>query len=149
MKNTLRLGAYAVAGGFVMLIAGCVIGPHGEIIPLIGPIQPVVYNTGLPPPAFEVQVAPPPPQYEVVPQPMYGQTWMPGYWNRAGGNWAWMPGRQIAVRAGYAYNPGTWIVRPSGGYGYVPGFYRPANRPPPRMTYKVYRPAARVQVYRP
>jgi len=149
MKNTLRFGAYAVAGGIGLLAAGCVIGPHGELMPLIGPSV-VVYDNGIPPPAMTVQVAPPPPQYEAPPPLMVGQVWAPGYWGRNGASWSWVGGRHIAARPGYAYNPGTWVVRSPGAYAYVPGFYRPANRPPPRMPYKVYRAGGvRVQAYTP
>ena len=87
--------------------------------------------------------------HEVVPQPVYGQAWAPGYWARAGQSWSWVGGRHIAARTGYAYYPGQWVVRTPGRYAYVPGFYRPSNRPPPRMPYRPYTGGARVQVYRP
>ena len=145
MTKTSRFGAYAVMGGMAILATGCLLTPNGTIVPLVAP---VVLTSGLPPPAIEVQVAPPAPQYEAVPAPVYGQTWAPGYWNRYGDSWSWVGGRYIVARPGYAYYPGNWVVRAPGTYAYVPGFYRPANRPPPRMPYKIYTGGANVQVYR-
>ena len=58
----------------------------------------------------EVEIAPPPPQYEVVPPPRAGYVWAPGYWR-----WddehhrhAWVGGEYIHERHGEHWVPHRW-----------------------------------------
>jgi hypothetical protein len=59
--------------------------------------------------SFGVEVAPPPPQVEVVPAPRPGYIWAPGYWNWEGGRHVWVDGRWVGERRGYAYVPDHWV----------------------------------------
>jgi hypothetical protein len=53
--------------------------------------------------------APPPVQYEVVPQSRSGQTWTPGYWNYENNQHVWAPGRYVDSREGHHYVPDRWV----------------------------------------
>jgi hypothetical protein len=53
--------------------------------------------------------APPPTQYEVVPQARPGQTWAPGYWNYQNNQHVWAPGRFVDSREGHHYVPDRWV----------------------------------------
>jgi hypothetical protein len=99
-----------------------------------------VPEVGVAYPAPTVEVAAPPPAvvYEPVPVPRPGYFWVAGRWNWTGGRYAWLPGRWLANRPGYAWTPGRWVVRGPGRYSYVPGWWRAANRPPPRQVYRPY-----------
>lgn len=58
-----------------------------------------------------VNVAPPPPRYEVVPRPRPGYNWAPGSWEWRHGRHEWRGGSWIAVRPGYVYNQPQWRER--------------------------------------
>ena len=58
---------------------------------------------------FGVEVAPPPPQVEVVPAPRPGYVWAPGYWEWRDGHHVWVNGYWIAARPGYAWVPDRWV----------------------------------------
>jgi hypothetical protein len=58
---------------------------------------------------FGVEVAPPPPQVEVMPPPRPGFIWAPGYWNWEGGRHVWVGGNWVGERRGYAYVPDRWV----------------------------------------
>lgn len=55
-----------------------------------------------------VDIAPPPPQYEIMPPPRSGFVWAPGHWNWNGGQYVWSPGRWEQVRAGYRFVAPQW-----------------------------------------
>src|SRR5207237_4225884 len=92
-------------------------------VALVSACAPSAYEYGeYPAGVVEVDVAPPPPQYEVVPvAPGPGYIWVRGHWNRGGGAWAWAPGRYEAVRAGHRWESGRWVRGPRGRYAYVRG----------------------------
>ena len=56
-------------------------------------------------------VAPPAPQYEVVPTLPPGQVWAPGYWGWSGERHVWVRGRAIVQREGYRWEPDRWDQR--------------------------------------
>jgi YXWGXW repeat-containing protein len=61
------------------------------------------------PPAYETEVAPPPPQYEeVAVRP--GSIWVHGHWVWNGA-WQWRPGFYETERPGYVYREGGWERR--------------------------------------
>ena len=70
---------------------------------------------------LNISLAPPAPQYEVVPVVAPGYAWAPGYWTWHGDRYIWIRGRPILHRAGYRWEPDRWENR--GGY-----YYRHAGR---------------------
>lgn len=85
-------------------LSGCVVAPVG---PYYG--EPVV------------AVAPPPPQYEVVPVAPYpGWLWIGGYWNWQLNRHVWIGGHWEAPRPGWRYVPHRWDPVP-GGWRQAPG----------------------------
>jgi hypothetical protein len=60
---------------------------------------------------FNINVAPPPPQQEVVPAVAPGYVWAPGYWGWSGDRHVWIRGRPIAQREGYLWQPDRWEQR--------------------------------------
>lgn len=66
---------------------------------------------------FNVNIAPPAPQYEAVPSMPVGQTWTPGYWGWTGERHVWVRGRPIMQRKGYRWEPDRWEQR--GGHYYL------------------------------
>jgi hypothetical protein len=71
-----------------------------------------------------VQLAPPPPRYEVIPGPRPDQIWVPGRWHWTGREYAWRAGFWQGARPDYAYLPGEW-VRVDGGWRWREGGWRP------------------------
>lgn len=59
----------------------------------------------------DINVAPPPPQVEVVPGPRAGYVWAPGYWDYQGRGHVWVPGRWVGERRGYHWVPDRWDQR--------------------------------------
>lgn len=57
----------------------------------------------------DVNLAPPPPRYEVVPAPRAGYVWAPGYWDYVGNHHVWRKGHWVAERHGYRYAPHHWV----------------------------------------
>lgn len=57
---------------------------------------------------FNINVAPPAPQQEVVPALSPGQVWAPGYWGWNGDRYVWLRGRTIAQRDGFRWVPDRW-----------------------------------------
>ena len=51
----------------------------------------------------EVQSPPPALQVEVVPAPMTGKVWVPGYYDYKDGQYVWTSGRFEPTRQGYVY----------------------------------------------
>lgn len=47
--------------------------------------------------------APPPVRYEIVPAPIRGYVWVPGYWDWRGRHQIWVSGSWVREHPGYAY----------------------------------------------
>jgi hypothetical protein len=58
-----------------------------------------------------VDVAPPAPRYEVVPEPRRGWSWVPGHWNWNGHRYVWAPGVWVRARPGWHYAEPSWVER--------------------------------------
>jgi hypothetical protein len=58
-----------------------------------------------------IDVAPPAPRQEAMPQARRGYTWVPGYWNWAGHRHVWVPGTWVRERRGYVYAEPRWVER--------------------------------------
>jgi len=65
---------------------------------------------------FQIYVAPPAPQYEIVPMIAPGHVWAPGYWGWTGERHVWVRGRTIVQREGYRWEPDRWDQRDRGYY---------------------------------
>jgi hypothetical protein len=65
---------------------------------------------------INIGVAPPAPQYEVVPSIAPGYIWAPGYWAWNGDRHIWIRGRPIVQREGYRWEPDRWEQRGNGYY---------------------------------
>lgn len=65
---------------------------------------------------FNISLAPPAPQYEVVPTIQPGYVWAPGYWGWSGERHVWVRGRTIVQREGYRWEPDRWEQRDRGYY---------------------------------
>ena len=71
---------------------------------------------------IDINVAPPPPRYEVVPAPRVGFVWAPGYWawdNRHHRH-IWRAGHFVRERRGQHWVPDRWAEH-GGRYRYEPG----------------------------
>ncbi len=70
-----------------------------------------------------VNVAPPPPQAEVIGvAPVAGYIWIGGFWDWVGGRHVWMRGHWDAPRPGYRWAPHQWEQTP-GGWRKHPGHW--------------------------
>jgi hypothetical protein len=58
-----------------------------------------------------VQVAPPPPRNETMPQARRGYVWQPGHWQWNGRRHVWAQGTWLRERRGYAYSEPRWVER--------------------------------------
>lgn len=59
----------------------------------------------------EADVAPPPPQVEVIPAvPYAGAVWVGGYWGWNAGRHVWIAGHYVHGRPGYVWEPHRWVV---------------------------------------
>ena len=61
--------------------------------------------------SFNINLAPPAPQYEIVPAIAPGYIWAPGYWGWSGEHHVWVRGRTIVQREGYSWSPDRWEQR--------------------------------------
>ena len=61
--------------------------------------------------SVNINLAPPAPQYEVVPVLSPGYVWAPGYWGWNGDRHIWIRGRSIAQRDGFRWQPDRWDQR--------------------------------------
>ena len=61
--------------------------------------------------SFNINIAPPAPQYEVMPVVSHGNVWAPGYWGWTGERYTWVRGRTIVQREGYRWAPDRWDQR--------------------------------------
>ena len=66
--------------------------------------------------SVHIGLAPPAPQYEVVPSVQPGYVWAPGYWAWSGERHVWVRGRPIVQREGYRWEPDRWDQRDRGYY---------------------------------
>lgn len=55
-----------------------------------------------------IDISPPPVQYEAVPQVRQGYVWAPGYWAYQNREYVWVRGRQIAARPGQRWVADHW-----------------------------------------
>jgi len=82
--------------------------------------------------SFNISIAPPAPQYEVVPIIEPGYVWAPGYWGWTGERHVWVRGRSIRQREGFVWAPDRWdqhdrnFVRTAGHWEQDRGF-KPAK----------------------
>ena len=85
------------------------------------------YDPGVPPDQLvEVDVAPPPPQAEVIPvAPSASHVWLPGYWNWNPGmrRHVWVAGHYAMRQHGAVWQNAQW-VRFGPRWRYVPGHWR-------------------------
>ncbi len=58
---------------------------------------------------IEVQSAPPAPLVEVVPAPVEGKVWIPGYYNYRSSEYVWVQGHFESVRKGYVYTAPRYV----------------------------------------
>jgi opacity protein-like surface antigen len=63
---------------------------------------------------FVVNIAPPAPQYEVVPAPRAGYVWDAGHYEWRNNQHVWVGGQWIAARNGYDYQARRWVQRGNG-----------------------------------
>jgi len=97
ITSTKPLALLAVSA-VLLALSGCVVAPSPA------PYYEPAYGS-----AVSVQVAPPPPRYEVVGvAPAPGYVWIAGYWNWGGVRYEWVPGRWSAPRPGYVWQPHRW-----------------------------------------
>jgi hypothetical protein len=68
-----------------------------------------------------VSVAPPAPQYEVVPAPRAGYVWDAGHWEWRGNQHVWIPGQWVQARSGYEFQERRWVQRGNGEWVLVGG----------------------------
>lgn len=90
---------------------------------------------------FNVNIAPPAPQYEIVPNVAPGYVWAPGYWGWTGDRHVWIRGRSIVQRTGYNWAPDRWehgdkgYYRTAGHWEHDNG-YRPAKMKKEKKEWK-------------
>jgi len=70
--------------------------------------------------SFNLVVAPPAPQFEVVPAQPPGYVWAPGYWAWNLDRHIWVRGRPMLLRTGYRWEPDRWEQH-NGNYVRQPG----------------------------
>jgi hypothetical protein len=68
-----------------------------------------------------VSVAPPAPQYEVVPAPRAGFVWDAGHWEYRGNQYVWTPGHWVQARGGHDWQERRWVQRGNGQWVLVGG----------------------------
>jgi hypothetical protein len=82
--------------------------------------------------SFNINIAPPAPQYEVVPNIAPGYVWAPGYWGWTGERHVWVRGRSIMHREGYRWAPDRWDQRSN-------SYYRTAGHWEQDKSYKAFK----------
>lgn len=88
MKSMMTLLALGAA---CPLFSGCVVREPAEIdYPVVDEPEDVAVVTAAPPPA----------EIEVVPAPVVGQVWVPGYWWWGPQGYVWVHGRYAVGRPG-------------------------------------------------
>lgn len=71
---------------------------------------------------LEVDVAPPAPRYEVIPEARVGYVWAPGYWTWRHHEHVWVSGHYIRARHHRHWVAARWDDR-YGRYRYEPGHW--------------------------
>ena len=71
---------------------------------------------------IDVDIAPPPPRYEVVPPPRVGYIWAPGYWGWDGQRHVWHGGRFMREHHGEHWVNHEWEEH-NGHYRYHEGHW--------------------------
>jgi hypothetical protein len=66
---------------------------------------PMISSAGI---NLDIDIAPPAPREEVVPQLQAGYVWAPGYWNYSGNKHVWVAGHQIRERKGHHWVADHW-----------------------------------------
>ena len=56
-----------------------------------------------------INIGPPAPRIEVIPQARRGLQWAPGYWDWRRGRHVWVPGSWVRVQPGYRYSQPQWV----------------------------------------
>lgn len=94
---TRRIALLASAAALATVASGCVVAPVGAY-----PYEPRYGPT--------VEVAPPPPQVEVIPvAPGPAYVWIGGFWRWQVNRHVWIGGRwALPPRGGYRWAPGGW-----------------------------------------
>ena len=64
---------------------------------------------------IQLNWGPPPPRYEVIPEPRRGYVWSDGHWQWNGRQHVWIAGNWQAERPGYSYYQPRWVEREGGG----------------------------------
>ena len=82
--------------------------------------------------SINIGIAPPAPQYELVPNIAPGYVWAPGYWGWTGERHVWVRGRSIMQREGYRWVPDRWDQRSN-------SYYRTAGRWEHDTSYKAFK----------
>ncbi len=85
--------------------------------------------------SFNIVVAPPAPQYEVVPIMSHGNVWAPGYWGWSGERYVWVRGRPIVQREGYLWAPDRWEQRGGNYYRAAGHWENDKGYKPAKMKY--------------
>ena len=70
--------------------------------------------------SINLNFGPPAPRYEVVPAPLSGYAWAPGYWQWQNEQHVWRTGRWIEARPGSRWVADRWEPR-DGRHYYSPG----------------------------
>ena len=83
--------------------------------------------------SFNISIAPPAPQYEVVPVIPSGYVWAPGYWGWSGERHVWVRGRTIVQREGYRWQPDRWDERDHRYYRTAGYWERDSDHRPAKM----------------
>lgn len=92
-----HISQVAIGIAFVTILSGCVVAPRG------------VYRDPYPQDQAYIQVAPPPPQVEIIGvAPYSGYVWLGGAWYWEGSRHIWHPGHWEAPRPGHVWVPHYW-----------------------------------------
>lgn len=80
--------------------------------------------------SININIAPPQPQYEVVPVMTPNRIWAPGYWAWTGDRYVWVRGQAIMNRVGYRWAPDHWEQKGNGYYRQPGNWVREAHYVP-------------------
>lgn len=125
MRGCAGLGAAGLAA-----LGGCVVAPvgyrhRGGGGGGVGHGDP---GSGYPQGAVEgpvVEIAPPPPQYEVIPvAPVAGWIWIGGHWSWQASRHVWIGGRWAAPLPGHVWVGPRWVQVHPRGWRYHGGYWR-------------------------
>lgn len=86
--------------------------------------------------SIHISLAPPTPQYEVIPMLQPGYVWAPGYWAWSNDRHVWVRGRIMLQRPEYLWQPDHW-EQSNGTYYRQVGRWEPDGQMPPGKAPKV------------